>query len=337
MNHLPMGRIAAVAAITLGLAVPASAESFKMQTFLGASAATTVAFEEMAAKLAETSGGAIEIEVLPANAVVGRTETIDAIENGILHGQYTAPSYFAGKDPALAVLGDTLAAYPDSKTRDTWMSEGGGLEIARDLYAKYGLYLVGFVYWPPEHIPSTVAINTVADFEGVKIRSPEGLVGDLLTRAGASIVNVGPAETVNALETGVIDAADFASPSINVAFGIHNAAKFSIFARHSMPTTEVSVSMDKWNSLSAEHQQMFIDAVAEMSESLNATLDEADAAAIQQAANELEVTAITFGPEDEAKFRAMADEIWTEWAKKSDETATIIESYRAHLDSLGLR
>ncbi|MEO0921046.1 MAG: C4-dicarboxylate ABC transporter substrate-binding protein, partial [Pseudomonadota bacterium] len=109
-------RALAGAAVLALIAGAATAETFKMQTFLGANASTTKAFQAMAAKLAEDTDGAIQIEVLPGGSVVGAAETIEAVQNGLLDGQYTAPTYFAGKDPAMGVLGDTLAAYPDSAT-----------------------------------------------------------------------------------------------------------------------------------------------------------------------------------------------------------------------------
>ena len=204
-------KLFACAASLALMAGAAGAETFKMQTFLGANASTTKAFEAMAAQLAEDTGGAVTIEVLPGKAVVGAGETIEAIQNGLLDGQYTAPSYFAGKDPAMGVLGDTLAAYPDSATRDRWFSEGGGLDLARALYAKYDLHMICPVYWPPEQIPSKVEINGVADLEGLKMRAPGGLASDLLSRAGASLVTMGVGESVTAMETGVLDATDLAN------------------------------------------------------------------------------------------------------------------------------
>ncbi|MEO1142803.1 MAG: TRAP transporter substrate-binding protein DctP, partial [Pseudomonadota bacterium] len=218
---------AALLALTTG---GAAAETLKMQTFLGANASTTKAFEEMAAKLEADTDGAIKIEVLPGRAVVGASETIEAIQNGLLDGQYTAPSYFAGKDPAMGVLGDTLAAYPDSATRDRWFTEGGGLELARALYNKYDMHMICPVYWPPEQIPSKVAINGVGDLQGLKMRAPGGLASDLLSRAGASLVTMGVGESVTAMETGVLDATDLANVALNVALGMHNQAKYSVLA-----------------------------------------------------------------------------------------------------------
>ncbi len=315
---------------------PAIAEDFQMQTFLGATAATTVAFEEMAAELAETTGGAVNITVLPGGAVVGAAETIEAIQNGILDGQYTAPSYFAGSDPAMGVLGDTIGAYPDSATRDRWFTEGGGLELARALYGQYDLHFICPIYWPSEQIPSTVPINTVADFEGLSMRAPGGLASDLLSRAGASLVTMGVGESVTAMETGVLDATDLANVALNVALGMHNQAKYSVLARHSMAVTEMSVSLDKWNSLSAEHQQAFEDACNTMSARLSNELPEADAAAQAKAANELNVTFIEFGEEEAATFRALTQEVWADWGSRSPNAQAIVDSHQAFLTELGL-
>lgn len=323
----------ALSAMATGLA---GAEEFQMQTFLGATAATTLAFEGMAAELAEATDGQIEITVLPGGAVVGAAETIEAIQNGILHGQYTAPSYFAGSDPAMGVLGDTIGAYPDSATRDRWFSEGGGLELARALYAQYDLHFICPIYWPPEQIPSTVPINTVADFEGLSMRAPGGLASDLLNRAGASLVTMGVGESVTAMETGVLDATDLANVALNVALGMHNQAKYSVLARHSMAVTEMSVSMDKWNSLSPDAQTAFEDACNAMSTRLESTLADADAAAEAQARDDLEVTFIAFGEEDAATFRAMTQDVWADWGSRSSNAQAIVDSHQAFLEQLGL-
>ncbi len=318
------------------LAATAGAEEFRMQTFLGATASTTLAFEAMAADLAEATNGEIEITVLPGGAVVGASETIEAISNGLLDGQYTAPSYFAGSDPALGVLGDTLAAYPDSATRDRWFTEGGGLELARALYAQYDLHLICPVYWPPEQIPSTVPIATVSDFEGLRMRAPGGLASDLLSRAGASLVTMGVGESVTAMETGVLDATDLANVALNVALGMHNQAEYSILARHSMAVTEMSVSMDKWNALSAEAQMAFEDACNAMSDGLRETLTEEDAAAEQQALNELGVTFIEFGEAEAETFRGITRDVWADWGSRSDNAQAIVDSHLTFLEQLGL-
>lgn len=314
---------------------PVAAEDFQMQTFLSATAATTVAFEEMAAELAETTDGEINITVLPGGAVVGAAETIEAIQNGILDGQYTAPSYFAGSDPAMVFWVIRLVPILIAQ-RET----AGSLRVAgwswHARYEQYDLYFICPIYWPSEQIPSTVPINTVADFEGLSMRAPGGLASDLLSRAGASLVTMGVGESVTAMETGVLDATDLANVALNVALGMHNQAKYSVLARHSMAVTEMSVSLQKWNGLSADSQQAFEDACNSMSARLSSELPDADAAAQEQAANELDVTFLEFGEEEAAIFRALTQEVWADWGSRSPNAQAIVYSHQAFLSELGL-
>ena len=58
-------------------------------------------------KLEEMTNGALSIELLPIESVVPRRETPEAISAGILDGDLTSINYFAGKDPAFALMGTT--------------------------------------------------------------------------------------------------------------------------------------------------------------------------------------------------------------------------------------
>ncbi len=313
-----------------------AAETFKMQTFLGATAATTKAFEEMAAQLKADTDGAVDIQVFPSGAVVGPTETLEAVRNGLLDGHYTGPTFFAGVDPAFAVLGDTLSAYPNTEVRDKWFTEGGGLELGQQLYAKYDMHMICTVHWPQEQIPSTVPIRSVDDFKGIKIRAPGGLPSDLLTRAGASLVNLTPGDAISALETGVLDASDLANVGLNMAFGMYQNAPYSIFARHSMPVTEMSVSAAKWNALSDDAKAKFEAACQDLSGTLKETLGEQEVAAIEKAKNELNVEFIEFGAADAEKFRNMLLEVWADWGSRNGEAQAIVDSHRAYMTKLGI-
>ena len=333
---MKLTKLCAGAAVLAVMAGGAAAETFKMQTFLGATAATTKAFEEMAAQLKADTDGEVDIQVFPSGAVVGPTETLEAVRNGLLDGHYTGPTFFAGVDPAFAVLGDTLSAYPDTDVRDNWFTEGGGLELGRQLYAKYDMHMICTVHWPQEQIPSKVPIRSVDDFQGIKIRAPGGLPSDLLTRAGASLVNLTPGDAISALETGVLDASDLANVGLNMAFGMYQNAPYSVFARHSMPVTEMSVSMSKWNALSDDAKAKFQSSCEALSETLRTTLGEQETAAIEKATNELNVEFIEFGEVDAEKFRNMLLEVWDDWGGRNADAQAIVDSHKAYMTKLGI-
>ena len=67
--------------------------------------------ERYAPKLKAMTGGSLAITVLPTGAVVPYKESIDAVASGILDGDLNAISYFSGRDPAFAMIGDLIAGW----------------------------------------------------------------------------------------------------------------------------------------------------------------------------------------------------------------------------------
>lgn len=179
-------------------------------------------------------------------------------------------------------------------------------------------------------------IEGAEDLRGLKMRAPGGLASDLLSRAGASLVTMGVGDSVTAMETGTLDATDLANIGLNVALGMHNNAKYSVLARHSMAVTEMSVSLEKWAALSDDARSAFEAACNAMSAGLKETLSAEYAAAAKTAAEDLGVILIEFGPEDAAKFRATTLEVWADWGAKSPMAQRIVDSHVAYLKALGL-
>jgi TRAP-type C4-dicarboxylate transport system substrate-binding protein len=139
-------------------------------------------------KVGIMSSGSIELEVLPTKAVVPHRETIDAVANGILDGDLNAVSYFAGRDPAFGIIGDLIAGYDTPEQVRTFCQEGGGKEVLQKLYDKHAdgqIHVIGCGPYAKEAFVSTKPIRGVADFKGIKLRSPEGLAADVFRKAGA--------------------------------------------------------------------------------------------------------------------------------------------------------
>jgi len=329
--------IGAIGALGMPMVAQAQAQAItlKMQGFLPSTNAPQQAFEKMAADLNAASGGRLAIQVLPGGGAVSVTEALDAVRNGILDGNYTAPSYFAGKDPAFTLLGDTGASFNDVAQRDQWLADGGGSTIAREIYDRFGLQYVGPVFWPAEHIPSRRALNGADDLKGLKIRVPPGLIADILGRGGAAVVNIPGGEVFNALQSGVIDATDWASPALNVQAGLYRAAKFSVNASHSMPTTDVTVNKKKWDSLPPDLKAMFTQAVAKFSNDLKATLKAEDDKAIASI-KEQGVTVITWGAPEVGKLRTLTATVQRDLSGRNDQTKKLFESLSAYQKKLGI-
>ena len=216
--------------VTTGVAV--EAKTLKVQASSKASDwAHCFMTDKWAPKLKTMTSGKIGIDVLPTKSVVPHRETIDAVANGILDGDLNAVSYFSGRDPAFAIIGDLIAGYDTVDQVRTFCQYGGGKEILQKLYDKYTkgrVHVVGCGPYAKEAFVSTVPIRGVADFKGVKVRSPEGLAAEVFKRVGAAPVSLPFSEVYTALEKKVIDAADASAHVNNNAHGMYKIAKYPI-------------------------------------------------------------------------------------------------------------
>jgi TRAP-type C4-dicarboxylate transport system substrate-binding protein len=324
----------AVAAPALIGSARAQSVALKMQGFLPAASPTHRAFEKFAADLKAKSNGALTLQVLPAGGAVGPTETINAIQAGILDGHYSSSSFFAARDPGFTVFGDTGASYDTVDTRDRWYREGDGEAMGRELYAGVNMVYVANVFWPSEHIPARRALRTAADLKGLKIRVPPGMISEVFGLAGAAVVNLPAGEVFNALQSGVIDATDWASPGQNMEVGLYRAAKFSIDAAHSMPATEIAFGKRSWDKIPADMQKLIESEARAMSAALKAQIQSDDKAAIEKIKGE-GVEIITWDKAEIAKLRELTSRKQDELAGRGAVAKKIIESHRAFQKKVG--
>lgn len=325
------GSVAAPYAIT-----PSRAQSFslRMQGFLAAASPTHRAFEKWASDIREKSGGRVTIQALPVGGAVAPGETINAVSAGILDGHYSASSFFAARDPAFMVFGDTGASYDTVEQRDRWWTEGGGEDLGRELYASANMVYVANVFWPSEHIPSRKALNGVADLRGLKIRVPPGFIAEYFGKAGAAVVNLPGGEVFNALQSGVIDACDWASPGQNYEVGLYKAAKFSVNASHSMPSTEIAFNKAKWDAMPTELRTLVTNEVRAMSNQLKVQIKADDDAALAKMRTE-GVEIITWSKDELGKLRAFTTEVQDTVAARGPMAKKIIDSHRAFQRRVG--
>ncbi len=336
-HFLKVGAAALTGSVTAPYAItPSRAQSFsmRMQGFLAAASPTHRAFEKWASDIREKSGGRVTIQALPVGSTVAPGETINAMAAGILDGHYSASSFFAARDASFTVFGDTGASYDTVEQRDRWWTEGGGEDLGRELYASANLVYVANVFWPSEHIPAKKALRGVADLKGLKIRVPPGFIAQYFGKAGAAVVNLPGGEVFNALQSGVIDATDWASPGQNYEVGLYKAAKFSVNASHSMPSTEIGFARAKWDALPAEIRQLITAETRAMSNQLKVQIKADDDGALAKMRSE-GVEIVEWSKEELAKLRAFTTEVQDELAARSPLAKKIIDSHRVHQRRIG--
>lgn len=342
MKFKTFGTVAAVA-VAAGITATASFAAdrvLKIQTSSNASHASLAYLNEVwVPKLEAMTDGAITVELLPVDAVVPRRETAEAISVGILDGDLTSINYFAGVDPAFALMGDLIAGYDSADQIQAFCAQGGGKEILQKLYDTHfpGVHVVGCGAYAREAFVSKVPVRGVADLEGLKIRSPEGLAADVFKRAGAAPVSMSGSETYGALEKGVIDAADNSAYANNDANGMHKIAKYPIFPGiHSTPILQFTVSDAAWEEIGEANQVALEVWYLAAYNGLRQYFDRLDRQLVARDKEAGEIEVIDWPQEERDALRAIAEKAWADFAAGSDLAQEVYDTHISFMKEAGL-
>lgn len=286
--------------------------------------------------MGEMTEGQVKLSVAPVGSVVQYNETLDAVSSGILQGEFTDPSYFAGHDPAFGLIGNTVGAFGHPSEAIKFLYYGGGKEIFQKLYDKYNVHLVGVVITGVEAFVSAKPLHGVADLKGLKIRAPEGMVQKVFAAAGAAPVNLPGSEVYTSLEKGVIDAADYTLFSVNQKQGMHKIGKYPVFPGfHSMPLQVVTINQEIWDSLPNSIQTMMETAVWRLATEVALQYEMQDLAAAAEARAEgVEISDWSLA--ERAKFRNIARDQWKSVTSESPIAKEYIDALVDFMKSQGL-
>ena len=231
-SFLKRGAVAAGAAATV-TAAPAivSAQSpivIKMQTSWPSSDIWMDFARQYVERVERMSNGRLKIDLLPAGAVVGAFQVLDAVNDGVLDAAHTVPVYWYGKHKAASLFGTGPVFGGSATTMLAWFHAGGGKEFYRELTQDIlGLNVYGFYGFPMPAQPFgwfKEPVTKVDDIKGFKYRTV-GLAADLMQKMGMSVAQLPGGEIVPAMERGVIDAFEFNNPSSDSRFGAQDVAK----------------------------------------------------------------------------------------------------------------
>jgi TRAP-type mannitol/chloroaromatic compound transport system substrate-binding protein len=336
-----MKRLYACAALGTALmlshaAFAAEAIKWKMMTLWSAGTAPYSVFVAFTENVKKKSNGRLVIEPLPGGSIVPPTESLDAVSSGILDAENGGGAYAAGKEPAFALLADMQGGFENPKQMQQWIDTGGGLQVAREVYKRFNVFFVGGAWYGMESLVSKKPLRSVADFKGVKMRAPVGIGQDIFKKLGAAPVNIPGSEVYTSLERGVIDASDWSTLSMNDELGYHKLAKYPTYPGfHSMPMGDVSVNMKKWNALPDDLKKLLEESVREFSDALVQKTREDDEK-VAQSAKQRGFEPINWSPEERKKFRAVAQEVWKEYASRSESAKKVYDSATAAMKKQGL-
>ena len=229
-------KLTASAVVGVGIAAFAGASiadtvKIRVQSVIPAKADEVHMLNDFAKDVSDLTNGEVQIEVLPAGAVVGVKETLDAVDAGLIEGGFAWTHYWSGKHPAAMLFGSPVAGAGvgiDNIAFLSWFQYGGGRELYDQLWKEMGVNVKGFMLQPvgPEALGwFKEPIKSMEDFRKYRFRTPPGIPGQTYKDIGVASVAMGGGDILPALEKGVIDAAEWCCPKPDSVFGFQKVLK----------------------------------------------------------------------------------------------------------------
>ncbi|MGA3308584.1 MAG: TRAP transporter substrate-binding protein [Xanthobacteraceae bacterium] len=286
--------------------------------------------ERIAARIGALSGRRLEITVSAAGEIVPAFEVLDAVGTGVAEMGHTAAFYWQGKEPAASFF-TTVPFGLTPNEHVAWIDAGGGQALWDELYAPFGVKPfmggntgVSMGGWFRRELKSR------DDVRGLKVRAL-GLGGEVYRRLGAIAQTTSPGEILIALQSGVIDGAEFVGPGSDIALGLYRFAPFYYGPGFNKPngTGECIVALKAWATLDAELKAMVTNACAAEASFALAEMERLNIEALLTLTTRDNVQPRTFPSDLVAAARAQASDVLGELAGRSERARKVHDSYMA--------
>lgn len=316
----------AVLACGLGLGA-AGAQELKFANYMAPTHPYVAgAFDPLAAKIAEATGGAVTVKVYNGGELgAGPADQYSRVVDGVAELAVGLPGYTAANFP-LTLLTELPGVLTEADgTATLWKN----IDLLGPEYERVKLVSL----WSnAQNILYTrdKPVRAPDDVKGMKIRVPSRNAGLIVEAWGGSPVSMPVSEIYNAMQTGVIDAA-MIDGTATMAFKLGEVANYLTVG---MDTTIspffILMNRDAFDGLSAEHQAA-VDAVGREVSVLGNQVQLSEAAkGIEKFGATEGKELITLTPEEAAAFNTLsAPVVDTVVAETGGNAQAIIDALRA--------
>ncbi len=203
-----------------------------------------VGAQRIADRITELSDGELTIKLFAAGEFVPAFEVFDTVREGKAEMGHDSPYYWLSKNRSMAFFGSVPGGLAPVE-QIGWIRYGGGQELWDELYGRYGLkgFIGGnagmqMIGWFKKRLES------LADLQGLRVRMA-GLQSEVLARLGATTINLPGGEVMPSLQSGLIDAAEWGGPWMDLAHGFYKIAPYCYGPGVHEPGTTLTVMVNK--------------------------------------------------------------------------------------------
>lgn len=333
----PFTRIlsASVAAIALSSAANAQEFTFSIHHFISPKAPTqTVLLEPWVEAVEKASGGRIDFEIFPSMSLGGAPpELYSQVRDGVVDLAWTLPGYTPGTFPLTEVF-----ELPSVHVGDARATNLAIQELMEDLapdFEDVHPILIHVHAGNALHLASG-NVESVADFDGLKVRSPSRTGAWVLEALGAEPVGMPVPALPQALSRNTVDAG-LVPYEIAIPLGLAELTEASVEldggARFGTSTFMFAMNKDAYNSLPDDLKQVIDDhsgmgIAADIGTGWN-NIEPVGQRIAREAGNS--VTQLS--PEASAEFDAVFEQVAQRWVGEMTEIghdgAALLEKARA--------
>ena len=253
------------------------------------------------------SGGELDIQIFPSSQLGPDREMIEGVQTGVLEMAVPPSSFFAGWDPAFAVIELPYMYASKDIALATFASDTGGAMLKR--LENQGLVGLGWLENGLRHVTNNVRpIETPEDLQGVKLRTMKVPAHvDTFTTLGANPTPMNFGEVYSALQQGVIDGQENPIALID-SQRFYEVQKHVSLTGHVFTVYIPVISHDFFYSLSPEHQALVRDSMTKAAAYQQDLVSSEEAGQLQKI-RDAGVNVVELSPEQRAVFAERTENV----------------------------
>ncbi|WP_216828396.1 TRAP transporter substrate-binding protein [Alkalihalobacterium elongatum] len=292
--------------------------------------------EEIARDITAATGGRLEVEMHPAGSIVAAFDILDAVDTGTLDAIHSWEGYWVGQIQAAGFFASMPLGMNEQQYM-TWVLQDEGTELWKETFADYNVeVLPAGAYTPEVFYHSTVPIQNLDDLKDLRVRG-SAFWGEIQSRLGANVINVPGGEVYQALERGMVDAAEFATPTDNWGLGFHEVAEYLVVPGAHQPTSTFSfmVNQQRWDELPDDLKEIVMLVTENMwgkAWSYAAYQDMQTMEKYRELEEQGKLTIIEFDEGDQVRMSEVTNEYYAELAEKDEQFRKVWESQNKFLE-----
>jgi tripartite ATP-independent transporter DctP family solute receptor len=153
-----------------------------------------------------------------------------------------------------------------------------GQKMEEEIEKKHNLKVVFWFDWGfRQFVTTKKSINKIEDMKGLKLRvMPSPPLADMVNALGASAVPISWAETIPAVQQGVVDGLDVPVTTI-ITFKIYEISKYVAISNHYFLPTPLLVNLRTWKEFTPAQQKTILQAGKEAADRERELMEKADA------------------------------------------------------------